>query len=319
MKISSAKRKIILRISTFLLMATLMVIPGHPAQAAIWPGIDPIITRALDTVWETLKSALTGVIKQMGAQMINKAVSLIVSGGSGGPKFITKYEDYLVKKSGAAANRYVNDYLTQVTQGRGSSSSYTPASGFEGVGKNAFNSGVGAYTNYAGQMVEQAKNTVVNSTLPKVTMNVNPSQMFSSGTFKNVSRYGSGINNQWAFNARAEQEKQIAEANARLVAQTKAVAGQGFIGTEKNGYTVTPGSVAKDALTNAQNIGNQVIASAPSMIEAMIGMVVRTVVTNALNEGIGNIQSQIQKQSTNVSNNLQTTRNQQSPSSLFKW
>jgi hypothetical protein len=322
MKIRSVKRKLLLRTCALLLAAVLTVTPYSKAEAALWPGVDPIIMSVLDTVRTMIVSALTGAVKQMGAQLINKSISSIMAGGSGGPQFITNWENYIVRDGAQKTNNYINDYLTQATQGRGSSSGYVPATGFEGIGQGAFNMGVGAYTNYSGRLVEQAKAAILSEGTPQVTLNVAPDKMLSNGTFKNISQLGSGVNTVWGMTADGEQVKLQSLEDERDIAMAKAIAGQGFIGKEKNGQTVTPGSVAKEALTNAQNLPNLIIASSSTMIEAMIGMVVRTVVTKALNEGIGSIQSQIQKQTTGVTINAQNAINQQvqaaGPGALFK-
>ena len=312
------KRQII----AFLLIFCFSFFPLFTRNASAWDAIPAAVVKQVMEEMTTLVNGLIrGLLKTMAATVINTTVSAMISGGSGGPKFITNWENYIVRQGAQKANSYVNDYLTQAGQGRGSSSGYAPAPGFEGIGQGAFNMGVGAYTNYSARLVEQAKAAVLNESVPKITANFNPSTMLSGGTFKKLSQLGSGVNNQWALNVSAEEKKLQELEDAKNVAMAKAIAGAGFIGTEKNGQTITPGSVVKENLTNTQNIGNQIIAAANTIPEIVTGLVTK-IVTQAINQGIGTIQSQIQKQVTGVVTNARNSLNQQiqnvGPGALFK-
>lgn len=117
-------------------------VPTHPAQAWVASEI-AIATATYEQMFQLIKSALLGALKQVAATTINQIVSNMVGGGSGsGPMFITDWQDYLINQPARNTQAYMNDYLTQLTRGQGSVASYVPNKAFEGTGPGSFNTGM---------------------------------------------------------------------------------------------------------------------------------------------------------------------------------
>jgi len=97
--------------------------------------------------------------------------------------------------------------------------------------------------------------------------------------------YYSGINNPMAFriNAQTEYNKRIEE--EQKVATAKGVAGQGFLGTMKDGIIATPGIIVKDMVSNVKDIGNKIIAGANSVPE-VITNIASSVISSTIADGL---------------------------------
>ncbi|MEK7598146.1 MAG: hypothetical protein AAB487_00210, partial [Patescibacteria group bacterium] len=280
------------KIIIILLLFSLFFSPLTASKAYAWDAvIGETYGFILRIMKEQIEGMIRGLLKTMAANLINQMMEKLVSGGSGGPKFITNWEDHIIRDTGQRSSVYVNDYLTQATSGRGSSSGYQPASGFERTQ----------------QMLEKAKNGVFGPP-PPVTLNEDPAKLLAKKTFKKFSQLASGNNNQAALEVSATELALQKAEDERDIAMTKAIASQGFKDTEKNGQTVTPGVVTKEALVNAQDIPNKAITAASSPGE-IIAAIVSKLLSKVITSGIGNIQTQIQKQVTNVTQNAQTSLN----------
>lgn len=161
--------------------------------------------------------------------------------------------------------------------------------------------------NYYQQLLELAKKETIDKKSPTVTYPGDPSQMFKEGNFKNMSIFlqDGSINDPWSYLANAKEEYQNKLEEEKTIAQTKSIAYEGFIGTGEgkygNGFIKTPGSLTKDIVANAQDLGNKVLASATHP-EEMITAFISQMITKAIDQGIGNVQNQINKLSENVSN-----------------
>ena len=193
----------------------------------------------------------------------------------------------------------MNDYLSKITGGT-ASSNFTSSEGF------SLSNGTSG--SYAKSLVNMAKaNTSgASDTDYRLTYTSNPSTMFDSGNLKNFNSFILEKNDPWTFDANTSNTYEKKLAQEERIAQTKATAYDGYIGAgEKNGtgYIKAPGSNIKDAVSNAQDLGNKIIAAATHPAE-VITSIVTQVVTKAIEQGIGNIQSVISQAITtgNVSN-----------------
>ena len=292
---------------------SMLLCPIHQSEAAAWPAIDPIINQALEKITAQIKAMLLGVAKQAALKAVQKQVLSMVGGkSSSGPMFVSDWNDYLVDRPQSASNIYINDYISQATSGRGSLTSYKPAGG-EGVGGGS----------YMSQLAQGAKNTTSGKpTQPKVTYVGNPSQMFaSSNGFANLDLYLSGVNNPWTFNMDVQQAYQTKLDNEKMINQSKAVSGQGFIGTEVSGKTVTPGSVVAAQTSKSLGMGLDVLANARDIPE-LITSAVTMAITQAIQQGLGNVQASVNRSTTNVNSQKSTQNNAAvqsgGPGSLYK-
>jgi len=274
----------------------LLLCPLKKTQAAAWPVMDPLIKQGYEQIMKIIQDIILGTAKQKAAQSLNSSISSLIGGSStSGAKFITDWTDFLVTAPTTAANTYMNDYLSQITSGRGSSS------GYEGVGGGS----------YQTTMVTSAKSLTTGRTRPTVTYSGSPStDLFSGNNFNNLNSYLSGVNNPWAFNANAQIEYGTYLAQQQATAMAQGIAYQGFKGTSQSGYITNPGSLIMQNMANVQNIPNNILANAKSISEVITSIVQQTI-SQAIQNGIGQVQSSVQKEVTSVTNQASSTLNSQ--------
>lgn len=308
--------------------------PTHKSNAALWPAIDPIYQRVLDTMYEQLQGVIMGALKQSAAKMINEQVTKLVGGSSGsGAMFITDWQDFLITQPENQANTYMNDYLSKITRGRGSSSGYVYNSSglvlgaYDSKTKEGFYGGkvLGSddevsSENYYEALLDTTKASTVDKTDIYPDYEGNPHEMFSAGNFDKLNSYLSGVNNPWAFEIQAQNKYAQYKEDQKMQYFARSIAYRGFTGTIQNGKVVTPGSTVEQAVANAQDIGNKILAAAKNPGE-MISSVVSQIVTQAIQQGIGTVSKMVDEQVNQVTNeinrNINSNLKEFGPSSLF--
>ena len=313
--------------------------PVASQKSEAWDAIPAAIYKqALETIADRIKGIIMGALKKQAAKMLNQQTNKLLGGkgGKGGAGFITNWQDYLVKQPQNNTKTYMNDYLSKVTAGKGSTTSYKSNEGIGGMlgggssGGSASGSLLGSLTgsggggSYSSQLVNMAKKDTVNQAQPKMTFQGSPSQMFAKGNFKQFDSFLSGINNPWMFDANAQTEYQKKLAEEKKIAQTKAISYQGFkgVGEDKKGKGTikAPGSLVKDNTANTQDIGNKIIASAQHP-EEVISAIMTQMINQMMTQGIGNIGQMISKQmgQTKALNGvLKTNVSQNGPGAAYK-
>lgn len=249
----------------------------------------------MQEMFKQLNFVITGAAQQAAIKMITEKVYSAVSGGGSGsgPSFITNWQTALETNPQKQAALFIESMSAMSTQMRGSSS-YRSS---EGVGGNYMSGlknlipGITSQSNLASRCA--------------VTYAGNPANMFADGTFKNFSQFMSGTNNPWSYQTCMQNVYQEKLASLQRIAEVQAMANQGFIG--KPGF---PGILIKEMTANVQNMGNQAIASAQGLAQVITSAVMKMAM-DAMQNGIGNVQEQIQKGATNPSDKLNTqTQNQ---------
>ena len=282
-KPAGAKKTISLCVMVVFVMFFLFS-PVKNAEAAFWPGVDPPIQRMLDTIYETIKGMIMGIAKKQAVMSLNSQMSSIIGGSAtGSAMFITDWEDYLIGQPEDITQNYMNDYLSQMTSGRGSTSGYE-SEGFSG--------------NYMAGLTQNASKNIINRQDPEMTYEGDPADMFESGNFKNMSNYLSGINNPWAFNSWIEYKNQQELEKNQRVAETKARSYSGFIGTGEQsgqGNITNPGSLTLQDTASVHDLGNKVIAGAQSIPEVIVS-VVSQLITRSVSQGFSSVQRNIQRE-----------------------
>jgi len=245
---------------------------------------------------KTIDDIINGAGKQMAVQVMYAEISGIVGGTSSqNSRIIGNYRDFLNVEPTQRTNIYMNDYLSQITRGRGSSSSYIPYN--EGFGNGAFVGGLNN-GNYMAQLRQTALNATVEQRAPQLAYIGDPSQnLFANGNMDNFLDYSRKT--QWLmrgyskgiYNERLEIEKDAA--------RTEAIAGRGFKGTRQGDTITTPGSLVGDNMANVQNLGLNVIANANGLPE-IITSAVLNIYTKSISNGIGNAQRNVSREIQNV-------------------
>ncbi len=284
-------------VSTCLLIMFLAILSFSPIQvpkANAWTAFAASsFKQMLEVIRREINGMILGMLKKTAVSSLNSQVDSLVGGSNGSsPSFITNWQNYLVDQPIAATQVYMNDYLSQMTAGRGSLTGYT-SEGFAGNG------------NYMAELKQNAlakADASSNKVIPKLTYEGNPNQMFDSGNFRNMSLYLSGVNNPWAFNLAVQDAYQKKLKEEKSVQQAKAIAYQGFRGSGENGADssiTNPGSLIKTNIANVQNIGNMALASATHPGE-VISSLVSQVITQSIQQGFSSVKKSVNRQVNNV-------------------
>lgn len=285
-----ASKLIIYKIIFSSLFALILAIaPIQTQQADAWgASISLVAKQFAEEISNQVNGLLAGGLKQMAIKSLTKNITGFIGGSaSQSAKFITNWKDYLEKAPAEKAGKFMNDYLSKTTQGKGSSSNYTPNPTSDSA--IAYNNTRSAQTfiatananeilntenpasnvNHAQQMVDIAKRTTTDQQTQIVTYSGNPATNIydARGNFANLNLYLSGINNPWAYTAAATQKYQEALSEEKKVAATESIANQGFISTKEGDEVTAPGKSIGDSLANAQKLGLDAITSAKSVSE----------------------------------------------------
>ena len=233
-----------------LLIGTILVTTSAPlpAQAGVWGEsiASGFLKQALEVIWEQIQAVLLGIAKRVAIGLARDAANRLVAGGaSKKAAFITDYKQYIYGIALDEGLIYMNDLLTSATGGKSSALNYVVAGGsLQSLGMN--------YMNYL--------NAEVNAAFQKDRCKYNldqytPNAMVSLGqgdwrVLNAVVAYD--CNNPLGMSLNIKEETQRKINRQQEINKTKAVAGQGFLGVEVNGKTVSPGSIISDVTSKTQ-------------------------------------------------------------------
>lgn len=284
----------------FSIYLTLSPMQARPADA--WMTMIGVVSKQfMELMADTVKGIILGAMKTAAITVLNEAVTDFVGGSSPqDSKIISNYQDFIFTQPQAKAELYLNDLLSQTTGGQ-SSSSYVSN---EGIGDYASPASGGAA--YKTQLANSAKAIITSQkNIIQPTYVGDPGQnMFAEGNLDNFNSYLSGINNPWAYNLYVQQKYQEKLEQEKEAARMEALTGMGFKGTKQNGEIITPGSIVSTTMSNVLDIGNKSLASASNPGE-VISAVVQQIIMQALQNGIGKAQENIQPAMRNALNSSQ--------------
>ncbi len=264
--------------------------PQRQASAWIDTVIPKVILPPMQTLLDQLQVMLTGALQQAAIKMISENVYSSISGGSGsgGTKFIVNWQTALETDPQKEAAIFIESMSSMSTQMRGSFN-YKSS---EGVGGN-YMSGLG---NIVGNITSQATNS---NKCPIST--ITPGNLLSTKTFKPLESF----TDPWTYKNCMQATYEEKLNSLKEIATAQAIAYQGFKGTGSGGNISYPGSAVAAKMFNVENMGNEVIVNADGIAKVITSIVMKMGM-DAMNNGIGNIQEQIQKGATNVSNKINT-------------
>ncbi|MFZ1626709.1 MAG: hypothetical protein WAT81_02800 [Candidatus Moraniibacteriota bacterium] len=219
-----------------------------PARAGVWGEsiAGELLGQVLDVIWEQLQAVLLGIAKKVAIQLARDAANRLVAGGSSKkPVFITDYKQYIMNAAHEEGRIYMDSLLTSALGGKNSMLNYVIAGGsLSQLGMN--------YMNYINADVSSAfarNNCKYN--LDQYTSN--PMVSLSQGDWRVLNAVVSNnCNNPLGMRRNIVEQTQRQISSVEEIAKTKAIAGQGFLGVEVNGKTVTPGSVISDVTSKLQ-------------------------------------------------------------------
>lgn len=298
-------------ILTAFLVFSLAIAPmSAPPAHALWGEFPAAGFRGiLAYLLQMVTGIIMGNLKQEAFKQINIQLSGTIGGSSAiNAKFIVNWTDYLDTAPTKNTNKYINDYISQMTAGRGSAAGYQSAEGFGG--------------NYIGQMAQMARASTTERAMLRPTYVGNPSQnLFAGGNLDNFNLLFSGVNYAPIFELHVDQEYEKRLALEKKAASDQAIAYQGFKGTGENGYITSPGSLTKDAMANAQDVGNKIVASAQSMPEVFTA-IIQQMTNKYVEVGNDNVRANVQREFKNTQSKVVQQINTQTqtagPGALYR-
>ncbi len=304
------KRKIILSI---LVLAVLVFIPSHRARADVWGAnaMAAILKHTMERIDAEIHGAIMGALKIAAAESINSTVSsLISSGGTTGALYITDWRDELVLKPQERTMTRMEGYFQSRYRGRSSGSNYIAANQGEGISGN--------YYTYLEQVARNSVSDSDSEVIDVYSYCDDPSDPFAQGNWRCFSATA-GLPFKEALSAQSKTISIYQE--EQMLAEDPAIAYKGFKPQMSGSSVITPGSTIADMYSNAQDLGNKIIASAQSIPEVITAVVTR-IATNAIRQGIGNAQRNVQREIYNVTSGVRRDVNeavqQSGPGQLFK-
>jgi len=273
----------------FSLTLSLTPLPERKANAWMETFITNPALGGMQEVLKQLNIVVTGAAKQAAIKAINKAFSQIVGGSNGsGPKFVTDWTAALIDDSEETAALFIDSLAASTTGNSGTS-------GFS-------SEGVGGSSNYFLQLKQNAMNIptqYTSSSRCKITYTSNPEEMLTDQeNFSNLGKFMAGPNSSLAYGLCMKEEYQKKLEDLKRIAEVKLIANKGFLGTETNGQTIYPGVLIADQMANINDMGNKAITSASGIAEVVISSVTG-LVFQQIDQGIGDVQNQIQKKISN--------------------
>ena len=310
------------QIATLLFVVVVFFVPPQTARADYWgsEAMGVAMDQMMTTIKRVIEGALLGALKSAAIQALNQQVGQLIGGGSssGQALFITNYNDFLYKGPAKQTELYMNDFFTMTTRGKGSSANYSGAGSSGGIGGN-----------YAAYLTSVGKQATVQQGAPRTTnleeYTKSPQAMFAEGDWRAFNAFFSNpANNPYGYSLQAEQAYQNKLAQEQQVALTKAQSAGGFLPSEQNGTVVAPGGSIQAAQVDVQNLPNQVLANADNpetLIAGVIGAMANKMISGLVQNGIGQVQSNVQRENGNIQSQVSAALDQatkaQGPGAAF--
>src|SRR6185369_295637 len=266
------------------------------AKAGAWgESIFAMLTdNVLDSITRQIEGAILGTLKVTAIQMLNNQLSQLVGGQTSGQAlFITRWDDFLYDTPQRKTNLMMNDFFTLSTRGKFASANYIGAGDLTGD----------VSENYTGYLVNQAQRSIgTEGSAPTYNLDqyaASPDALFAEGDWRGFNAYFSNpANNTFGYSLMAENAYAESLAREEEIAQVKAQS-SGFIVPESNGVTIAPAALIEAKASSIQSLGDQMIASASNPAEFLSGVVsavVNTTINKLVQNGVGQIQSNIQRE-----------------------
>jgi hypothetical protein len=279
------------------------------AQAGSWG--EPVAAARMKFMMETIRryieGALLGSLKVAAVQMLNQQVGQLIGGSSVGEAlFITNFNDFLYQGPAQRTELYMNDFFTLTTRGKASAANYIGVGDSGGIGGN--------YASYLKSVGRQATTEAAGiNTYNLEEYTPSPEAMFAEGDWRAFNAFFSNpANNPYGYSLQAEKVYQEKLAMEQQAATVKALS-SGFLPAESNGTVITPAGAIEAVVADVSTLGNKVIAAASNPTEFLSGVVsamANRMISNLIQRGVGQVQSNIQREVGNVSREVNASLNQ---------
>lgn len=286
------KRVAVLFLASFLVMT----IPAPVARAGVWGEgfASSFMQTAIEKVLEFIENMLKGIAKSLAVQLaVRQANKLTGDGHKNGPSFITDYKRYIYGIAMDESMLFVNDFLTETLGAKYSGLVYVAASGnLQSLGRN-----------YMSYLAAEANAGLRDSNYCKYTLDQytnNPLTSLQKGDWRVFNALvANPCNNPTGYTSQVKRAFQEDLQRRSDLARTRAIAGQGFTGTEKGGVITSPGAIVKDLVSKANTVPMDLIPNATGwgeILSAAAGAFVNQVMTNMIQRGFESVAKKVDRE-----------------------
>lgn len=285
-----------------------LLVAAQPVRAGYWGEslMATFLDQALDVIKRQLEGAILSALKTAAVEVINSKVGQMIGGSSlGEALFISDWNQFLYEKPASQVQVYMNDFFAVTLRGKSGSANYL------GAGDVAGN----VSGNYAAYLEGQARSSLamneedlgVSLEYTLDSYSPNPELLFAEGDYRGLNAFFSNPANNpfgYTFATTAFYAKQMTKEIERVKTEAQS---SGFIGKKQNGQTIAPAATIENMLSDAQNIGNNILAAAENpgqLAGSIVGSVLSKYITNMIQKGVGKVQASIQREVRRVDNQV---------------
>ena len=247
----------------------------------------------IEKVFAYLEQILQGIAKRLVVELaVRKANELTGDGNKNSPSFITDYKRYIYSVALDESMVFANDFLTETLGGKASGLVYTAATGgLQSLGRNYMNylaaeARSGLTKGYCTYSLDQYTND------PILSLQAGDWRVFNA-------ILANPCNNPAGYTNEVKQAFEMDLQKRSEIAKTKAIASQGFIGTEKNGIVTAPGVILKDLVSNVQKTSLELIPNANGwgeILAAAAGAFTNQMMTNLFQKGFESVAKKVDRE-----------------------
>ncbi|MFA9262408.1 MAG: hypothetical protein ACEQSB_03575 [Undibacterium sp.] len=283
-------------IATLLIgMMVITISAPTPARAGVWGEsiASSLLKQVLETIWEQIQAVLFGIAKRVAVGIARDAANRLTAGGMDHkPAFITDYKQFLFDAAIDEGLLYMDDLLTQTMGGKGSVLNYVAGGGsIQALGKQYMSLLNGEVK--AGFAADNCKYTLDQYT-------PNPLSSIKKGDWRVLNAATFPCNNPLGLTNRTKNNVQR-RANAKSQQQQiEAIVGKGFTGVkDKNGKTISPGSIIADITADVQTASMKLITGSTKwgeLLSSAAGAFVNQALSNMYQKGFEDVSKKINRE-----------------------
>lgn len=281
---------------------------AQPVRAGYWGEnwMTTIFDNAFDQIMKQLEGAILASLKTAAVEMVNSKVGQMIGGSSlGEALFISDWNQFLYEKPASQVQVYMNDFFAVTLRGKSGSANYLGAGDVAGNVSGNYTAYLEGQARSSLAMNEEDLGVSLEYTLDSYSPN--PELLFAEGDYRGLNAFFSNPANNpfgYTFATTAFYAKQMNREIERVKTEAQS---SGFVGKKQNGQTIAPAATIENMLSDAQNIGNNIMAAAENpgqLVGSIIGNVLSKYITNMIQKGVGKVQASIQREVRRVDNQV---------------
>jgi hypothetical protein len=274
------------------------LVPFSGAYAGAWGEETGLLNveKIIDRIQKSIEGALLGIYKSTAITLLNtRTMGLVAGSSSKTSKIITNWKDTLYDEPERNVEAAMENYYAATLRGRdsGSGSEYYRYLRESAEGRYTTSARVADSVNRIGEI----------TTDPIAALQEGDLRVFSGLLASGADPFG--------YSLAAEEYRWALRERYRREAEVQAIAYGGYKGVrDDDGNVILPGSTVGDIVANTEDAGRKIIAAAQNPAELIGNVVValaNRMVTNLIQNGVGEIQSTINKEIRNVDRQVMST------------